>query len=309
MTRIACIGAVAMDRKLRAAGELRPGTSNPVTTALAPGGVARNIAENLARLGSDVSVFSLAGKDRAGDAVVAGLAAAGVEVSGVTRSSRLPTAGYTAVLDGAGDLAFGLADMEIFDDLGLDWADAIGPALSRFDLWVIDANLPGTVLEQLLRRFKGEALVAADPVSVAKSVRLRSLLDTVDVVFPDRAEAAALSGLPTGSRAEIAAAADRIRDLGAGTVIVTLGADGLYVADGAARAEFLPAIERGSPGEVTGAGDALVAGYVWGLLADEPDPALCGLAAACLALETIESAAPALSPARLLARLSSSVAR
>jgi pseudouridine kinase len=307
MTAIACIGGVTRDRKLWPLDGLRPGTSNPVTSAVSAGGVAGNVARGLAALGCGVTIFSRVGDDGAGDETLRALEGAGVDVTGVSRS-RHPTADYTAVLDGAGNLVFGLADMEIFDALEPAWADSIAPALSSFGLWIVDANLPGAVLDRLLGRKPEDVTAIADPVSVSKAARLEPVLGTLDALLPDRAEAAALSGRSTDTLDGLAEACDRLRGLGVGAVLITLGREGLYLDDGRRR-ELLPAIGAVGEGEVTGAGDALVAGYVWGKLAGGGlDPVRCGLAAASLTIESSESVA-ALSPERLMERLAEVVER
>ena len=67
---IAVIGGANMDVKAKAFAPLMPAVSNPGQLELRPGGVARNIAENLARLGVPVSLLSRIGRDALGDAVL-----------------------------------------------------------------------------------------------------------------------------------------------------------------------------------------------------------------------------------------------
>ena len=63
------IGAVNMDLTGTPAGELRPGDSNPGKVVLSPGGVGRNIAENLRLLGRKVSLITITGEDAYGDLI------------------------------------------------------------------------------------------------------------------------------------------------------------------------------------------------------------------------------------------------
>ena len=73
--------------------------------------------------------------------------------------------------------------------------------------------------------------------------------------------------------------------MGVGTVVVTLGSEGVFLADGVV-SEAVPAIAPHGPlTDVTGAGDALVAGYIYGLSHQDPNPLRLGLAAASLVLE------------------------
>src|SRR5918993_2707283 len=111
ISRVLCIGGAAVDRKYRALDSIRPGTSNPVRSERSFGGVARNVAENLARLGVATALVSLVGDDGAGRAIRAHLGRAGVDTRFVAVADGQATAEYLAVLPPSGELAFGLAEM------------------------------------------------------------------------------------------------------------------------------------------------------------------------------------------------------
>src|SRR3954452_6925623 len=101
--KIACIGGAHIDRHGLLGGPLILGTSNPGTVTSDFGGVARNVAENLARLGRGVRMVSRVGDDEAGRGVVRHLASLGIDTSNVTVSQRA-TASYTAILQQDGEL-------------------------------------------------------------------------------------------------------------------------------------------------------------------------------------------------------------
>jgi len=306
---IACIGGIVQDRKARVFEPIAPGSSNPVTVGSCPGGVACNIARNLAKLGCGASIFSAIGRDAAGDRILEDLKAAGVDASGVTRSAERPTANYTAVLDEKGQLFIGLADMDIFEELDPRWADTIAPAIQHRRFWILDANLPAATIERLLRTHKNQVTVIVDPISVAKSARIFPVLDAIDVLFPNAKEAAVLSGREVKTSGDVAQAAAELRRRGVGAVIVTLGDEGIYI-DDSNGARFVPAIPAERVVDVTGAGDALLAGYAYALFSGEShDPVLWGLAAASLTVETAESIAPGLSRDAILRRIAVHVAR
>jgi pseudouridine kinase len=306
---IACIGGVVMDHKVRAAGEFRPGTSNPVTATTSSGGVAANIAQCLGRLGCCVRMFSILGDDRAADTVLRELKAARVDVDSLSRSNTHPTANYSALLQPNGELFIGLADMAIFEELDPAWADRIAPRLAESALWVVDANLPAATIDRLLLTHKRKATVLADPISIDKSARFRRALASIDVFFPNRKEAAELTGHTVETRADVIQAAAELRTRGIATVLLTLGGDGVYVHE-AQGGRFLPAIPPRQVVDVTGAGDALVAGYAYGMLhRGSHEPALFGLAAASLAVETEGSIPADLQPERLIERIESNFRR
>jgi len=300
---IACIGGVVLDRKARVIERLVPGSSNPVTVSSCPGGVVCNIARNLAKLECRVEIFSAVGRDVAGDHLIEELKREGLDVDGVARFSARPTASYTAVLDENGQLFIGLADMAIFEELDPAWADSIASSVQKCRYWILDANLPALTIERLLRMHKGDCVVMVDPISVAKAPRILPVLDRIDVLFPNAKEAAVLSGLAAKTRDDVVQAAAEIRRRGAGTVIVTLGEDGVYRDDGRGGA-FVPSIPASCVRDVTGAGDALVAGYAFATITGASiNPVLWGLAAASLTVESEESIAPELSRETILQRI------
>lgn len=302
---IACIGGAVVDRKARVEGRVCPGTSNPVKMRSCPGGVAANVARNLARLGCRATLFSVVGEDEAGDALLRGLESDGVNVAGVTRSVVHATANYTAVLEPDGSLFVGLADMDIFEEANEAWADGLAGQLEQNAFWVLDANLPAATMGRLLKAHKGGAEVLGDPISVAKATRFQDVLGWIDVIFPNMKEAAVLSGLKVERKEDVPQAASEIRRRGVKTVVVTLGADGVHV-DGESGGRIVPAIPPARVWDVTGAGDALVAGFAYGLAAGgKYGPELYGLAAASLTLETEESTAADLSVEKLVKRMES----
>ena len=96
---VVVIGGANIDVKARIAGTTVPATSNPGTSAtLSAGGVGRNIAHNLARLGIQTRLISIVGRDPEGSRLLDETARAGVDVSQVRRG-KAPTGLYSAVLD------------------------------------------------------------------------------------------------------------------------------------------------------------------------------------------------------------------
>lgn len=294
--RVLCIGGASVDRIYRALHPLERDTSNPVTSERSPGGVARNVAENLARLDVSTGFVSLVGDDDNGRFLLEHMKALGIDVAGVVRTEAHSTAQYVAILEPDGTLALGLSDMAIFDAVTPDIVVALGQG--RPDWVFADCNLPASVLESVVAwtSSRGSRL-AVDGVSNAKVRRLPRDLSGIDLVFVNEAEAAAC----VGEAVSADAAVDRLKGRGAGAVIVTLGTRGLIVAD-ASGTRHLSAWPR-AVRDVTGAGDALVAATLTRLLAGDTlsDAARAGALAAALTVEVQGSVRQDLSP-ELLAR-------
>jgi sugar/nucleoside kinase (ribokinase family) len=106
--------------------------------------------------------------------------------------------------------------------------------------------------------------------------RILPLLPHVDLATPNLAEAQAITGETSPERA-----ARRLHELGAGDVVVKLGADGCFV-HGVGRIEPV----RVDPVDGTGAGDAFTAGLLYGRLAGWPLDRTARLANAAGAMAT-----------------------
>ena len=214
-----------------------------------------------------MDLVSRIGDDEAGRTLLAALDAAGIGRRGVPLAAAAATAEYAAVLTPEGDLAFGLAAMAIFDSLGPEALARQADLFAAADWVFADCNLPAASLLALAQRsLPGTRYrLAVDAVSVAKSERLPDRLDGIDLLFANRDEAAALAarhGLIGAAPRDCATALLRA---GAGGCVVTLGAAGALAgsADGIVQVSAVPVRVV----DVTGAGDALVAATLRGLMA------------------------------------------
>jgi pseudouridine kinase len=298
------LGGAVVDRLVHLTGSPALGTSNPAVAVTGFGGVARNVAENLARLGVPVALISRVGDDPAGAALRAELAALGVDITAVAVTPEAATAEYVAVLGPDGELVIGAALTDILDRMSPADLDAGWPGSG----WAfLECNLPAPVLAHALdRAIAGGVSVAVDAVSAPKVTRLPEDLSGVGVLFCNRDEASAwltAAGSGGGGLDDEALAA-RVHERGGCAVVLTRGAAGALVCD---TGGLRPVAARPARlVDVTGAGDALVAGTLAGLLAGEAlDGAVAlGCAAAALAVESEQAVRPDLCLALVRQRMS-----
>jgi pseudouridine kinase len=264
--RIVCLGGATLDRRYYAARPLIPGTSNPVESHRAFGGVARNVAENLARLGVAVGLVTILGDDEAGAALLRHLRALGVDVSGAVTTREKPTAEYVAVIGPKGELVLGLADMDIFALLTTAHLERASPQFARASFVLADCNLPAELLADLVRRRQSaDFKLALDAVSAPKAQRLPRSLKGIDLLFLNKDEADAYLESKASTPAEAALA---LRARGACAVVLTLGRSGAVIASEEGLAHS-PALEARTV-DVTGAGDAMIAGTLYAVQSGEP---------------------------------------
>jgi pseudouridine kinase len=301
IARVLCIGGAAVDRKYQAFEPIRQGTSNPVTSGLSFGGVARNVAENVARLGTKVSLASILGNDENGRALLEDLERLGIGTHRMVISDAQPTAEYVAILQPDGELAVGLANMAIFDELT---PSLLRQAEADFrSAWIFaDCNLPSETLHALVEIARRHSLMlAVDAVSSPKVTHLPRDLTGIGLLFLNIDEARAY--LDRGETTPDEAVAG-LRSCGAERIILTLGEAGLLAAD-ASGTRRIEAVDARIV-DATGAGDALIAATLVALLRGRSltEAACLGTAAAALTVESTASVRPDLSFALLDTTLS-----
>jgi pseudouridine kinase len=298
---VVCIGAANLDRKLRSNSTLALRTSNPASAVESFGGVARNIAENLARLGTQVALLTATGKDSSGAALLAHAEALGIDTRGALTLDDAASGTYTAVLDQDGEMVVALADMALYDRIDAAFVASRQAQLASSSLLVADLNLPLDTVEALRQEAKRvDAPLVLVAVSEPKMARLPRELDGVSLLILNAGELATRVGRPLARDGELEAAMRDVQAQGVRDLVVTRGAEGvlLTTADGILH---LPA-QAAEVVDVTGAGDAFAAAVCWSLLQSPgQDHALelaCrrGLALSALTLGVAETVYPQLAP-------------
>lgn len=289
--RVIVLGAASADIKGRAGGTLPSRLSNPGDVRLAVGGTARNVAENLARLGLETILMTVVGDDVLGQAILDHTVAAGVNVAPTLIASDAHTGAYLTVTDDTGQVIASLAGMDALDELTPDCIVAYEPLFYDADMVFVDANLPDATLSAvaLLAREQGIPL-CADPTSAFLAPKLDPILADVDILVLNAAEAQVYDPRDVGGRDEAIGMARALLQRGVGTAVVTLGADGVAFAT-SDESGWIPAFPIDDVVDLTGAGAALTAGVVFGLLNDVPlDEAVrLGASAAALTLQSHET--------------------
>lgn len=301
---VVVVGGANMDIKAHSREAVQLRTSNPGTARTTPGGVGRNIAENLARLGSPTHLVAAIGRDVFGEQVTAVTRAAGVMVDHLVVADGA-TGTYLAVLDVTGELLVAVSNMALTDSLTVGQLAGARDLVTNADLLVLDGNLPPDVCAWLLDVAAAAAVpVVMDPVSVAKARHLAGTLSPqrpLLALTPNLDELASVVGEAVQpSRAAIARAARTVHDLGVEHVWVRRGTRGSLLSsrgeDGRATVVTIPAPPTHAV-DVTGAGDSMTAAFVHAILrGDSPaDAARFGQTAAALTVASPDTVRPDLS--------------
>lgn len=264
--------------------------SNPGTVRCSPGGVARNVAENLARLGHRTALISAVGDDLFGQSLRQATRDAGVNVQALAVVPGQRTASYVSMQGHDGDMVLAVNDMAILESLTPHTLSTYTQQLETAACLVLDCNLAQDALHYLMADVAAahDVPVFVDGVSVAKCQRLLASLTRVHTLKLNRLEVQMLSGAQVETVEQACSAARQLHQRGVREVVVSLGVQGVCWCDAAGNTGHRPA--RSVPVVSTsGAGDALLAGLVHGFLRRMPLADAVAFAMACAEM-TLSSA-------------------
>ncbi|GIV97787.1 MAG: carbohydrate kinase [Herpetosiphonaceae bacterium] len=300
---IVVIGAASLDIKGRMRDEMIEGTSNAGIVTISIGGVARNIAENLARLGAATALIAVVGSDAFGQAIVNRTRASGVDTSRVITIND-HSAAYLALFRPDGHLLMALDDSHCARLIAPEHIQTYAGILRNARMVVIDANVARVTTAEIIRICTGAGVpICFEPVAYGLAERYKEMIGNFYLVTPNELEAQALTGIEVRGIDDATRAAQRLVATGVHLAIVTLARHGLVYATPEEHGH-VPAI----PCQIvdpTGAGDALVAAVIYSILQGLPiDEAVrLGVSAATLTLLSPETVRGDLSLESLYARL------
>ncbi|MDF0727124.1 winged helix-turn-helix transcriptional regulator [Cytobacillus sp. S13-E01] len=297
---IVCIGGANTDRKARANQKVLLYSSNPVKITEACGGVARNFAENISRLGLSTSLMTCVGDDKEGSWILQETKTQGVDVSQVWVLPTERTGTFTTLLDINGESIVSMADMNIYEKITTSMFEEKWSYIVSSKAVFLDANIPKECISYLIKRCSDESIpIYIDPVSPAKARNLPFRLDGVELLIANRNEAEVLADIKIDSINDFPTACEKIRQRGVQKVVITFGDQGIYYFS-SEESGHLPSFKTDVI-DVIGAGDAFAACAIYGIMNEDSLFTACqlGLAGAALTLQTEKSISPFLKPEKI----------
>jgi ribokinase len=249
---VVVVGDLMVDVVARMSGPLAVGSDTASEVSSRPGGAGANVAAWLAVCGVPVTLVARAGDDDGGRGAVAKLHRHGVDVSAVALDPDRTTGTCVVLVAPDGERTM-LPDAGANAALSVDDVPAFetGAHLHLAGYTLMRDGPPREAALEALRRARAAGMtISLDPSSAAPlrafgAERFLDLAGPVDLLLPNRDEAAVLGPLTARAR----------------EVVVTLGREGAVWTDGAQEVAS-PAAATGRVADTTGAGDAFTAGFL-----------------------------------------------
>lgn len=267
MTQLIVLGSVNADHVLQVPSFPRPGeTLIGGNYQVIPGGKGANQAVAAARLNADIGFIACVGDDPFGINIRQDFAKDGINIDGVIVADNTPTGIAMIQVSATGENSICLS-AEANNKLT---CDQIEPHLEK----IRGAKYLLTQLETPIEGIEYAAKIAKESGTqvILNPAPARSLSDSllacVDMITPNETEAEVLTGITVTDSASAHQAALALHTKGIETVMITLGAKGVWVSKNN-KGELIAGF-RVEATDTTAAGDTFNGALVTGLLEDMP---------------------------------------
>ena len=280
---VLCIGATLVDELYFCENNIISASSNPAQKATSIGGVISNIAQHLALLEVYPAIITAIGNDADGLFIQDSFLKSGIacDQSIVADDS---TGKYVSILQPDGNLYVAVCQDSCCKYISVAYLETQTDYIKSFDILIIDTNLESKTIQWLIHFAKNHhKQLIIEPVSVSKAAKLATLdLTGVFMITPNEDELTAICTNDKQKEQLLAALFDR----GVQTIWLRKGAKGsvLYTAKHSIDLS-VPTIQIL---DSTGAGDAALAGWVFGYVNGE-DETTCLQLGHTLALDILKS--------------------
>lgn len=229
--KILVIGSSNMDLVVKTSHFPKPGeTIIGGSFSMIPGGKGANQAVAAARLGGEVALVAQIGNDPFGTANLHNYQNEGIDTAYVEQDSEAPSGIALITVDKSGEntiiVASGANARMNVDNLErasmlFEWADVV----------LLQLEIPMAVVTESAKMAKARGKTVILNPAPAQALP-SELLENVDIITPNETEAEFLTGVSVSDVSSAALAAARFNASGIQQVIITLGENGAFLADG-----------------------------------------------------------------------------
>lgn len=295
MNKLVVLGSVNADHVLLVPSFPRPGeTLHGRNYQVIPGGKGANQAVAAARLNADVAFIARVGDDAFGLRIREEFKLDGINIDAVTVEQDCPTGIAMIQVSNAGENSICISP-EANAKLT---AEAIEPYLpcirsAQYLLMQLETPLDGIELAARIAKESGTTVILNPAPACPLS---DSLLGCVDIITPNETEAEILTGINVIDEKSAKKAADSLHQKGIKTVMITLGAKGVYLSQ-SNQGKIIPGFSV-EVVDTTAAGDTFNGAFVTGIMASMPLEAAIEFAHAAAAISITRFGAQTSIPTR-----------
>ena len=224
-TLISVIGGANVDMSATLTDAFIAADSNPGHIDVGYGGVARNIAHNLALLGARTQLLTVFGGDLFGGLLHDYCKQQGIDVHLSARENEWRSGIYVCINNHGGEMIAAVADTEAIRAITPEWLEKRSGEINASDYIVADTNINEDAIRWLMEHVTVPLFI--DGVSSTKAHRVVNALRKAKLPYLHTLKLNLKEALAVTETATYAEAAQALLNLGVAHVYITLGSEGV----------------------------------------------------------------------------------
>jgi len=239
---------------------LKKGDSTPGKVLVSPGGVARNIAENIKRLGENVTLISAFGNDLFGKNIMFHSREIDIDIKHSIINNEKATSFYLLITNDSGNLELAISDTSIIEEISHHYIKIKSSLIREHKLIVVDTNLPTDTLHFITENFQNQPIFI-DLVSASKAKKVIDIIGKFHTIKPNIIEAEILSGIKYEKESDLLKMRDFFLNKGVKQLFISMNSKGSFFAN----SETYGRVSGSeiNPINSSGAGDAYMSGLIY----------------------------------------------
>ena len=262
------IGAANVDIYCKSNIDIREHFDHPAKISYSPGGVTRNILENLVKLDVKCKMLTAVGDDLYGKYLKDKINEVGIDADNVLMVKGGSTGTFVQVQDKNNDMHLAMCDMDILKHIDVEYIKRNKELIENALLIIIDPSLNEEVLDYLFDNFNVPFFV--DPISDVYAKKIKKYLSKIYCIKPNKRELSILTDVVINNEEDLYLAYEKLLEQGVKKAYVSLGKDGCLYKDKKIKTKKFKQVNMLN---ASGAGDsffaAIVYAYVLGLNIDD----------------------------------------
>ena len=197
--------------------------------SIAPGGKGANQAVSAARAGGNVVFIARVGEDMFGEQSVRGFVQDGINTENIIRDKKAPSGVALIFVDREGENSIAVASGANANLSPAD-IDASRDVIASASIILMQLEIPIETVKavvEIAREHEVKVILNPAPAQPLGD----DILRYISIITPNESEAELLTGIKVGDEQRTKEAANALLAKGIQTVLITLGARGVYVAD------------------------------------------------------------------------------
>ena len=238
---------------------------HPANITSSVGGVMYNIICNYSKLGGKAKLISAYSDDSFGKNIIEKLNEEHIDYSDSLLVKGKSSSIFMQVQDENNDMYLALCDMSIISDITSEFIISKQHIITNASAVILDPSLSIETIETIINICKDKVNIYVDPISDNYALKIKPYIENFCFIKPNLSELEVLVDSKIRSDEQLVSACRKLLNKGLSRIMVSRGKDGILYMD-KDNCIFRKIKEEKNAVNMSGAGDALMATYIYGVM-------------------------------------------